>query len=156
MKTSITQSASPSMPAALPRRRLIEGGLCFAALTLAAQSAQTKGSPSNHGPAITIHVSGHRATLINVCSVEPENQQALIDIFKEGTEAWISTVPGYISTSLHKSLDGRRVVIYSQWQHAQNIAAMRDRAEMGPYLKRISALSTLDSTICEVTYTRHA
>ena len=104
---------------------------------------------------ITIHADGQMVTLINVCTVDPQDQQALIDIFKEGTEAWISKVPGYVSTSLHKSTDGRRVVIYSQWQNARSIGAMRDSAEMGPYLYRIRALATLDSTICEVTYARH-
>ena len=104
---------------------------------------------------ITIHANGQMVTLVNVCTVDPRDQKELIEIFKEGTEAWISKVPGYISTSLHKSTDGRRVVIYSQWQNAQSIGAMRDSAEMGPYMNRIKALATPDSTICEVIYARH-
>jgi quinol monooxygenase YgiN len=153
MKTIEVQPDSPDTQPALSRRRLLEGSL-LGALTLAAPALAQR-SPRNSQVDITIHANGQMVTLINVCTVDPQDQQALIDIFKEGTEAWISKVPGYISTSLHKSTDGRRVVIYSQWQIAQSIGAMRDSADMGPYMKRISALATLDSTICEVTYARH-
>jgi quinol monooxygenase YgiN len=155
MKTIEERPDSTDTQPASSRRRLLEGSL-FGAFTLAAHSALAQRSPRNSQVDITIHANGQMVTLINVCTGDPQDQQALIDIFKEGTEAWISKVPGYISTSLHKSTDGRRVVIYSQWQNAQSIGAMRDSPEMGPYLYRIRALATLDSTICEVTYARHA
>jgi quinol monooxygenase YgiN len=154
MKTIEVQSDSPGTRPALSRRRMLEGSL-FGALALAAHAALARRSPRNSQVDITIHADHQMVTLINVCAVEPQNQQALIDIFKDGTEAWISKVPGYISTSLHKSTDGRRVVIYSQWQNAQSIGTMRDSVDMGPYMKRISALATLDSMICEVPYAHH-
>jgi heme-degrading monooxygenase HmoA len=154
MKTIEERPDSPDTQPASSRRRLLEGSL-FGALTLAAHSALAQRSPRNSQVDITIHANGQMVTLVNVCTVDPRDQQELIDIFKEGTEAWISKVPGYISTSLHKSTDGRRVVIYSQWQNAQSIGAMRDSAEMGPYMNRIKALATPDSTICEVIYARH-
>jgi len=154
MKTIEVQPDSPDTQPTLSRRLLLEGSL-LGALTLTAHSALAQRSPRNSQVDITIRATGQMVTLIIICTVDPQDQQALIDIFKEGTEAWISKVHGYISTSLHKSNDGRRVVIYSQWQNAQSIGAMRDSADMGPYMKRISALATLDSTICEVTYARH-
>jgi len=154
MKTIEVQPDRPDTQPALSRRLLLEGSL-LGAFTLAAHSALAQRSSRNSQVDITIHANGQMVTLINVCTVDPQDQQALIDIFKEGTEAWISKVPGYISTSLHKSTDGRRVVIYSQWQNSQSIGAMRDSAEMGPYMNRIKALATPDSTICEVIYARH-
>jgi len=154
MKTIDERPDSPDTQPASSRRRLLEGSL-FGALTLAAHSALAQSSPRNSQVDITIHANGQMVTLVNVCTVDPRDQKELIEIFKEGTEAWISKVPGYISTSLHKSTDGRRVVIYSQWQNAQSIGAMRDSAEMGPYMNRIKALATPDSTICEVIYARH-
>jgi quinol monooxygenase YgiN len=154
MKTIEVQPDSPDTLPAVSRRLLLEGGL-FGALTLAAHSALAQRALRNSQVDITIRAMDQMVTLINVCTVGPQDQQALIDIFKEGTEAWISKMPGYISTSLHKSTDGRKVVIYSQWQNAQSIGVMRDSVDMGPYMKRISALATLDSTICEVIYTRH-
>jgi heme-degrading monooxygenase HmoA len=114
MKTIEVQPDSPDTQPALSRRLLLEGSV-FGALTLVAHSALAQRSPRNSQVDITIHANGQMVSLINVCTVDPQDQQTLIDIFKEGTEAWISKVPGYISTSLHKSTDGRRVVIYSQW-----------------------------------------
>jgi quinol monooxygenase YgiN len=148
--------AQPDSPKTQPMqsRRLLLAGSVLGALTLAARSAVAQ--RSRHSQAdITIRANRHIVTLISVCTIDPQDQQALIDIFEAGTEAWISKVPGYISTSLHKSTDGRRVVIYSQWENAQSIAVMRDSVDMGPYMKRITALATLDSTICEVAYARH-
>src|ERR1700731_4882065 len=124
MKTIEVQPDSPDTRPALSGRRLLEGSP-FGALTLAAHSALAQRSSRNSQVEITIHANGQMVTLINVCTVDSQDQQALIDIFKEGTEEWTIKLPGYISTSLHKSTDGRRVVIYSQWQNAQSIGAMR-------------------------------
>jgi hypothetical protein len=33
-------------------------------------------------------------------------------------------VPGFVSSSLHASRDGRRVVIYGQWRNAEQIKAL--------------------------------
>ena len=58
-------------------------------------------------------------TLINVFAVEPGNQEKLIEVLKEGTEALFGKQPGYVSASFHKSKDGRRVVNYGQWRSPQ-------------------------------------
>src|SRR5579862_4294854 len=61
-------------------------------------------------------------TLINVFSVVPADRDRLVVLLREGTDAWISKVPGFISSSLHVSRDGERVVIYGQWRSADGIA----------------------------------
>ena len=151
MKTIEELPDSTDTQPASSRRRLLEGSL-FGALTLAAHSALAQRSPRNSQVDITIHANGQMVTLVNVCTVDPRDQQELIDIFKEGTEAWISKVPGYISTSLHKSTDGRRVVIYSQWQNAQSIGAnagkgaLRSCISAFPHVSLHSALTAGRST----------
>ena len=55
-------------------------------------------------------------TLINVFTVDPDKQQQLVDTLIETTEGWVKPQPGFISASIHKSLDGTKVVNYS---HAQ-------------------------------------
>jgi hypothetical protein len=50
---------------------------------------------------------------INVFTVPQGNQQALIDVLAEAAR-FASTTPGWISSSLHRSLDGTRVVNYAQ------------------------------------------
>ena len=59
-------------------------------------------------------------TLINVFTVEPEHQLALLEQLKEITENVMSTYPGYISANLHLSDDGKTVTNYAQWASFQD------------------------------------
>ncbi|WP_405165660.1 antibiotic biosynthesis monooxygenase [Nocardia sp. NBC_01499] len=60
-----------------------------------------------------IRVDASVVTQINVFTVPPENQQPLIDYLAEAARV-ASEVPGWLSASLHRSLDGTRVVNYAQ------------------------------------------
>jgi hypothetical protein len=64
-------------------------------------------------------------TLINLLTVAPERQQELVALLRENTETVITTLKGWIATSLIPSADGTRVVIHSQWDGAADVAAMR-------------------------------
>ena len=59
---------------------------------------------------VTIRKGTTPLTLINVFHVKPEQQQALADLLVDATEQAMSHQPGFISASIHKSYDGRRVV----------------------------------------------
>jgi|GEM_PF-2704761 len=60
----------------------------------------------------TISKDNSVATLINVFTVEPGNQQKIVDMLVETTEKAMKHIPGFVSASIHKSLDGVRVVNY--------------------------------------------
>jgi quinol monooxygenase YgiN len=105
---------------------------------------------------IIISPSREVVTLINVFAVEPEHQRDLIDLLKEGTEDWMSRMPGYVSASAHKSKDGRRVINYSQWRSVPDIEAMRQNPDVQPYLQRVAALAKFEAIICDVSYLHHA
>jgi hypothetical protein len=47
--------------------------------------------------------------LINVFTVDPANQERLIKVLAEATEVAVRRAPGFVSTTLHRSLDGSRV-----------------------------------------------
>ena len=64
----------------------------------------------------TISEAGNLFTEIVVFTVEPEQQQALIDAIVGEVDRWVKHSPGFISASYHKSLDGTKVVNYAQWQ----------------------------------------
>lgn len=96
------------------------------------------------------------ATLINVFDVEAEKQHDLVQLLREGTETLISKMGGWISTNILDSKDGRRVVIYSQWKTVKDIDAMQQNPQMGPYVQRIKALSTMEAIRCDVAYVHHA
>ncbi|TPM39511.1 antibiotic biosynthesis monooxygenase family protein [Mesorhizobium sp. B2-3-4] len=60
-------------------------------------------------------------TQINVFTVPEGGQQALIDLLREAAMS-CRGIPGWMSASLHRSLDGTRVANYAQ---ARDQAAMR-------------------------------
>lgn len=104
----------------------------------------------------TIRMGDKIATLINIFTVAPENRQKLIDLLRDGTETSISKLPGWISTNFLSSTDGKRVIVYSQWQSPKDIEAMRQQPEMGPYLQRVAALASFEAMLCEVNWVHHA
>ena len=53
-------------------------------------------------------------TLINVFTVDPSNQQGLINILIETTEQVMNKQEGFISANIHKSSDGTHLVNYGQ------------------------------------------
>jgi quinol monooxygenase YgiN len=108
------------------------------------------------GMDITIRQTAGVVTLVNVFTVEPENQERLVQLLVEGTEAVFSKLPGYISASFHKSKDGRRVVNYGQWRSPEDIAAFRSDPAIAAYFGKVKALATFDAIVCEPTYVHHA
>ena len=53
----------------------------------------------------TIAKDNNVITLINVFTVRPEHQQRLVDVLVEATEMVMKHQPGFVSASIHKSLD---------------------------------------------------
>ena len=104
---------------------------------------------------MTLHIdpsAGH-ATLINIFTAAPDNRDRLVALLKEGTDEWISKVPGFIASSLHLARDDSRVVIVGQWRSADAIAAMRTHPAMPAYAERVRALAQMESIVCDVTAT---
>ena len=90
-------------------------------------------------------------TLINVLSVEPRKQQELVELLRQNTETVIKTLKGWIATSLIAGSDGKRVVIYSQWETVADVEAMRSDPRMQAYFPKITTLASFDSIVGVVT-----
>jgi heme-degrading monooxygenase HmoA len=60
-----------------------------------------------------IAAGGHGVIFINVFTVRPENQDALIACMREGVPP---TMPGLMSAKLLKSRDGTRVINHMLWE----------------------------------------
>jgi quinol monooxygenase YgiN len=73
----------------------------------------------------TISAQRSLITLINVFTVEPANQQRLIELLTEATEVSVRRAPGFVSASLHRGTDGTKVTMYAQWQSIEHYQAMR-------------------------------
>jgi heme-degrading monooxygenase HmoA len=77
---------------------------------------------------VTIAKDKDVVTLINVFTVAPEDQQRLVDVLVDATQAVMRKQPGFISANIHRSLDGTRVTNYAQWRSREAFEAMlRDR-----------------------------
>ena len=61
-------------------------------------------------------------TQITIAEAEEGEQDALLALMKERAR-FMAGQPGFISISLHRSLDGRRVVNYVQWASRDELAA---------------------------------
>lgn len=91
-------------------------------------------------------------TQINVFTVPEGGQEALIDLLTEAAHA-CSAVPGWISASLHRSLDGARVVNYAQARDRAAMARIFEILEQGGFLERNRALGTAHPGLYEVVMT---
>jgi quinol monooxygenase YgiN len=103
---------------------------------------------------VTIREGTSPLTLINVFTVMPEQQEEVARLIEEATEQTISRLPGFVSTSIHKSLDGTRIVNYAQWESRQHFEAMLGSPDAGKHMQAImQKVSSADPQLYEVATT---
>ncbi len=88
----------------------------------------------------TIHADERIITQINVFEVDPKNQDELANLLVEAVKD-VSAMPGWISASVHKSLDGTRVTNYAQAADHASWEAIVARLEKGGFFERSRRLS---------------
>jgi len=101
----------------------------------------------------TISTENNYVTLINVFTVDPPNQQKLIDLLTLATKESVTKITGFVSASLHKSLDGTKVTMYAQWQSAEDYQNMRNNATASPYLDEALNIASFQPGMYEVVKT---
>jgi hypothetical protein len=89
-----------------------------------------------------IRAGDGRVTHINVFTVDPKDQQALVDSLTE-TIAVARTIPGWISASLHRSLDGRQVTNYVQFESEAAAVAVNRALFAAGLIQRNVALGSV-------------
>jgi quinol monooxygenase YgiN len=104
----------------------------------------------------TIRVDSAVTTLVNVFTIEPANQAKVLALLEEGIETLFRGRPGWISSNLHKSRDGKQVISYSQWRDAKDIEAFRQDPGLKPYFQRFVDLGTQEAFTCDVACSVHA
>jgi quinol monooxygenase YgiN len=98
----------------------------------------------------TISPSRKLVTLINVFTVEPANQQELLELLARATETSVRHAPGFISASLHRGLDGTKVTMYAQWLSVEAYQAMRGNPAPLPSFQRALEIAKFDPGMYEV------
>lgn len=101
----------------------------------------------------TTSASAKPVTLINVFTVDPQNQQRLVDLLDRATVTAVRHAPGFVSAVLHRSLDGTKVTMYAQWRSVEDYQAMRANPEPLPYLQQALAIATFDPGMYDVVET---
>jgi len=101
----------------------------------------------------TISKDDKLLTLINVFTVGPTNQQELVALLVEATQRSVRHVTGFVSASLHRSLDGTKVAMYAQWRSLEDYQAMRANPSTSPYMDRALALASFEPGMYEVVET---
>jgi quinol monooxygenase YgiN len=101
----------------------------------------------------TISPNRKLVTLINVFTVEPRNQQKLIELLARATETSVRHALGFISASLHRGIDGTKVTMYAQWRSVEDYQAMRENPAPLPYLQEALAIAKFDPGMYEVVET---
>lgn len=98
---------------------------------------------------VTISTDNSVVTLSNVFTVEPQNQQRVVDIL-EAHKQVMQHVPGYVFASIHKSLDVMRVASYAQWENQETFQAMFQDPSVKKHMDEVFKISTADSHLYEL------
>jgi quinol monooxygenase YgiN len=91
--------------------------------------------------------------LINVFTTPPDQQQRLIDLLTHATDGLVDRAPGFISSTLHRSLDGTKVTMVATWRSAQDYQAMRQDPRPLPFLQEALTFATFEPGMYEIVRT---
>jgi hypothetical protein len=104
-------------------------------------------------PMTTITKDQKLVTFINTFKVEPANERRLVDLLVRVTDTFVRHAPGFISSSLHRSVDGTKVTMYAQWRTIEDYEAMRKDPAPLPYLREALTIATFEPGMYEVVET---
>ena len=80
-------------------------------------------------------------TQIIIVESEPSKQGEALSLMTERAR-FMARQPGFISISLHRSLDGRRIVNYVQWQNRDLLHAAHQSPEFRREWRRLTRWRT--------------
>jgi quinol monooxygenase YgiN len=98
----------------------------------------------------TIEKGRQLMTLVSVFTVSPDRQTELANLLIRATDQTIRHLPGFISASIHRSLDGTKVINYAQWRSQADFAAMKHHPRAQPHMQAAAALASFEPIVCEV------
>jgi heme-degrading monooxygenase HmoA len=97
-----------------------------------------------------IRTGNQPVTQITVVEPEPGKQNEAFSLMSERAR-FMARQPGFVLISLHKSLDGRRIVNYVQWQSPDLLRAAHKSPEFRKEWGRFDALADeIDPHLYEV------
>ena len=98
-----------------------------------------------------IQTGNQMVAQITVIDAEPEKQNESLSLMAERAR-FMARQPGFVSISLHRSLDGRRIVNYIQWQNRELLQAAHESPEFRKAWRKFDDLTDqIDPHLYEVT-----
>jgi quinol monooxygenase YgiN len=98
----------------------------------------------------TISEGRQPLTVINVFTVTPDKQAEVVRMLSELTERTVRHQAGFLSTNIHASLDGTRVVNYAQWESKEHLEAMMGVPEAREQMRDLTQAATSEPHLYEV------
>ncbi len=92
-------------------------------------------------------------TLINVFKVAPADQVRLVHLLTRATQEFVAKAPGFVSATLHRSLDGSKVTMYAQWRSVEAYETMRQDSRPLPLFEEALTFATFEPGMYEVVQT---
>jgi heme-degrading monooxygenase HmoA len=100
----------------------------------------------------SIHSDNQPVTQITVIEAEPDKQQEALAMMAKRAR-FMAKQPGFVSISLHRSLDGKRIVNYIQWQSRELLEAAHRSPEFRKEWREFDQLTEeIDPHLYEVAH----
>lgn len=91
--------------------------------------------------------------LINNFVVEDATkQQKVVDMLEEASKQILSKHDGFISTRIHKSLDGKKIMSYVQWKNEDAIEKMLNDPRAIIQMNDIASEAKVERTLYELVF----
>ena len=81
-------------------------------------------------------------TVAVAIEVEPERQRAFLDRVGRMIEDFTRHQPGLVSTSIHASEDGTRLLNYAQWRSREDYDRFRENPEAKSHVEDLMAIAS--------------
>jgi quinol monooxygenase YgiN len=90
---------------------------------------------------------------INVFTVQPGDQQRLVDLLTRATEGPVCQAEGFLGATLHRSQDGTKVTMYAQWRSIADYQAMREHPAPLPFFQEALTFARFEPGMYEMVRT---
>jgi len=104
----------------------------------------------------TIRVGAPIFTIVIEFTVGPEDQLRLLEHIDRFGQDVVRYLPGFISASLHRSIDGTRVINYAQWESKEAWQAFMNNPAVPAFDKALRAIATPEPNTYEVSSVHRA
>jgi heme-degrading monooxygenase HmoA len=102
----------------------------------------------------SIDSDSNYATFINVFICEPPDQAEVVRLNVEIIERVARRAPGFLSATVHRSIDGTRVFNYLQWETTQHLADMQRSSAFREIAAGFAGLIEFEPHECDIAHIR--